>query len=352
MTLLLLYVLLAVGVSFLCSLLEAALLSARPYELQAREEAGSRAAKTLRRIVEHRLDDAIAAILTLNTFAHTVGAGLAGAQAEEVFGSAYLGLFVVVLTVLILVFSEILPKTIGAIYGGRMVPAVAVTVGLLLWLFKPALGATKALTGLLAHGGPRRITRQDVRAMITLAEKQGGLGPTEVRMLRNLLEFGRVRVSDAMTPRPVVRMLQADEPAERLLEDEDLRPFSRIVIYGSGRDDVIGYVRKVRVFEEILRGARREEPVGRWRESMPMVPESLPLAKVLIRLTKERKQLHGVLDEYGGFAGIVTLEDVIETALGLEFADETDEEPDLRASARKRRGSILRRRGRRRGREA
>ncbi len=330
MALLVFYVAAALAVSFLCSMLEATLLSVRVYSLMARKEAGDRGAALLLDLKEHRIDDSISAILTLNTVAHTLGATLAGAQAGVVFGGAGVGVFSAVLTLLILLGTEILPKTIGTAHAGRLVGFTGRTIHVMTLLLKPVLLVTKGLTGAIARGSKRTVSRDDLRALVSLADRSGTLEESELRVLYNILQCENILIEDVMTPRTVVKMLPATATLGDLLDDPEARAFSRIPLCGESKDEVIGYVLAREVLVAALRGTGRAEPLARHARSVRYVPVSASLAKALDLFLERTEQLTLAVDEFGGVSGVVTIEDLLEAILGAAIVDEKDVGVDLR----------------------
>lgn len=329
---LLVTVLIALGVSFLCSILEAALLSIRDTELAERSAKGERAATKLKAIKGERLDDAISSILILNTIAHTIGAAMAGAQAAHVFGDAWVGLFSAVLTLLVLVVTEIIPKTIGAVHASGLVPFVARTLVVLQLMLYPFLLMTRALTSMIQRPDHAQISRGEVRAMVESAAEEGLLLQHESQIVTNALRLGSVPVRDIMTPRTVVVRLPADMSTAALLGEESPLPFTRIPIYQDGEEDIIGYV----LVPEILRRISRSDEPGVLRDfvrEMPSFDAGTPVGDALRALIREGTHIALVRDAFGGMAGLVTLEDLLETLLGAEILDESDEVADLRQLA-------------------
>ncbi len=337
MTLLLIYVGGALTISFLCSVLEATLLSARPVELTARSARGDRGATLLLELKQQRLDDAIGAILTLNTVAHTVGAALAGAQAAIVFGDAWVGVFSGVLTLLVLIFTEIIPKTLGTVHASRLTGLVARITDLLTKVLKLPLLIVRLLTrGLVTTDHRPRISRQEVAAMVSSAARQGGLDEKTSRVVSSVLRLREVRLEDVMTPRTVTAMLPENATIAELLANEAAQAFSRIPLYRQSRDDVVGHVLQREVLAAVATGTPPETPLERFSRPLAVIPETAFVDEVLERMIEARDHMALVGDEFGGVAGIVTLEDLIETAFGVEIVDETDEVSDLREEARRR----------------
>ncbi|MBI4880149.1 MAG: DUF21 domain-containing protein [Planctomycetes bacterium] len=332
MALLVFYVVALLSVSFLCSMLEATLLSVRVYSLMARKEAGDAGAALLLDLKEHRIDDSISAILTLNTIANTLGAALAGAQAATVFGGS-VGLFSGVLAFIVLSCTEIVPKTIGTVHAGHLVGFAGRTIHLMTLLLKPVLVVTRGLTGAIARGTKRSVSRDDLRALVSLADTSGSLGESELRVLYNILQCENILIEDVMTPRTVVKTLPPTATLGDLLDDPEARAFSRIPLCGESKDEVIGYVLAREVLVAALQGAGRAEPLARHARSVRYVPVSASLAKALDLFLERTEQLTLAVDEFGGVSGVVTIEDLLEAILGAEIVDEKDEGVDLRKAA-------------------
>jgi CBS domain containing-hemolysin-like protein len=334
MGLLALYVALAIGVSFLCSTMEAVLLSVTPSYVAALEREGSATGERLHQFKEN-VDRPLAAILSLNTIAHTVGAAGVGAQAAIVFGEAYTGIVAAVLTLLILVLSEIIPKTLGAVYWRTLAPAVVSTLVATIWLMWPLVKLSQGITYLMSRNEDETaFSREEFTAMAELGEKEGVFEEKESRILRNLFRFNSLRVKDVMTPRTVIFNLPEDRTIGDVVEERDEFRFSRIPVYDDDPDDITGYVLKD---EMLLRAAQEEfdvtlEEISR---DILVVHETLPLPDLLERLLDSLEHIALVVDEYGGVAGVVTMEDVVETLLGLEIVDEADSVEDMQALARK-----------------
>jgi CBS domain containing-hemolysin-like protein len=336
MTLLLLYVALALGVSFLCSIMEAVLLSVPPSYVARLEAEGSAIGRQLAKL-KAEVDRPLGAILSLNTIAHTVGAAGAGAQATVVFGSAWFGVFSAVLTFLILVLSEIVPKTLGALHWRALIPSVVrllVPVMLLMW---PLVQLSRGITRLIARGEEAPIVeRAEIAALAELGVREGVLRAGESRIVRNLFRFGQLRAEDIMTPRTVLVALPEDETVESALRREELLRFSRLPVFRDSLDNVTGFVLKSDILLHAARADDRAERVrlSDFRRSLLTVPESLPLPELFERLMADGAHLARVVDEFGGTAGLVTMEDGFETLLGLEIVDEMDTVENLREHAR------------------
>lgn len=335
MTLLIFYILLALGVSFLCSILEATLLSVTPSYIASLERAGKRSGSKLRQL-KSEIDRPLAAILSLNTVAHTIGAAGAGAQAAEVYGSAYVGLASAVLTFLILVLSEIIPKTLGAAYWRTMTPLVAWILMPLIWAMYPLVKLSEGLAWLLARKKKGiSVSRDEVAAMAELGAAQGVLAEGESKILLNLFRAGSLHIEDIMTPRTVVYCLDESKRVGDVIAEQEKNPFSRVPVYHGNIDNATGYVLKSDI---LLYGARDEMNVElkELRRPIHTVPESMTIPRLFEVLLEKGVIIVAAVDEYGGFTGVVTMEDVVETLLGMEIVDEGDTVEDMRELAKKR----------------
>ena len=334
MFLLVLIVVSALSISFICSILEASLLSASVLELSRRADGGNKGAARLLLLKEKRIDDAIAAILTYNTIAHTVGAALSGAQAAVVFGDAWVGVFSGVLTVLILIITEIIPKTIGTVHAERLAGPVGLTISLMIkppmkWI----LYLTRALTRLFASKEHKVTTRGDVMAMLKIATRDGALHKEETRVLANFLQFDEINVSMVMTPRTVVTMFEESQSLGALLDAQESRAYSRIPIYRETRDHVTGYVLMRELLQEAAEDRTQKTSAAHFMRPLLVVREDLSVGAALKQFVKEKTHLAMVADELGMVSGLVTMEDLIETALGVEIVDEFDRAVDMRKVA-------------------
>ncbi len=346
--LLVLYVGTALSVSFLASLLEATLLSVRISEIEPRASAGARGAIQLLDLKRHRIDDAISAILTMNTIAQTLGAALAGAQAARVFGSARVGIFSGVLTLLVLVCTEIIPKTLGTVYAPRLVNFVGRTIGFLTWALAPLLYLTRFLTRLIAPGGTPPMSRSELSALVGMAAREGAIRTQESQVFENVLELEKIKVEDVMTPRTVVIMLPATSTLGELVEHTNTSSVSRIPLFTDDRDRVTGYCVQREALLAAARGAAPETPITEFKRDVTFIPESATLARALRHFLDEGEHLAMAVDEFGGVSGLVTLEDLVETILGVEIVDESDRVADLRHLATELRDRRLARRQARR----
>lgn len=352
MKLLLAYVGFALGISFMCSLLEATLLSARLAALRVLDEAGNRGAAKLRQIKRHHIDDAISAILTLNTVANTLGATLAGAQAGAYFGSRWVGGFSAVLTLLILVVSEIIPKTLGAVYAQPLAGFVGHVLHGLTAVMTPVLWVSRAVTQALTRGRKATVSRGELSAVIETATQDGVITDDEARLFANLLSLDELQVEDVMTPRTVALLLPAETTIEELISRPDAEAFSRIPLFRGSHDNIVGYVLQREVWQSVARGCPRSRTLAEFMRPVAFVPELARVGVALKEMVRRREHLAMVTDEHGGVAGLVTLEDLTETVLGVEIVDESDRVVDMREAAVKLREIRLERIRRRQNPEA
>jgi len=334
MLLLVIIVLSALTVSALCSVLEATLLSVSVVSLSERRDAGDKSAARLLQLKQVHMQSAIGAILTYNTIAHTIGAALSGAQAARVFGDAWVGVFSAVLTVLILIATEIIPKTVGTVYADRLVGFVGWVISILIrppmkWI----LFLIHALTRLFVRGEKRKTSRGEVLALVKMAALDGNLAETESKLLANLLKLRQITVDHILTPRTVMVTFQQDLTVAAALAVKAARSFSRIPVHGVDPDDVKGYV----FMRDLLRLAAddgdRERPVSDSLRTVQIFEDTTTALDALSRFTGTGGHLAMVADPLGVVAGLVTLEDLIETALGVEIVDEKDQVADLREVA-------------------
>ncbi len=333
MTLLLIYIAIAVGASFLCSVLEAVLLSISPSYLGALKERDPALGKRLQALKDD-IDRPLAAILTLNTIAHTIGAAGAGAQAAKVFGDSSLTIFSIVLTLIILFASEIIPKTIGATYWKSLVPFVTRTLPPLIWILSPLVWVSQMLSKMISGGKEKGgVTREEIAALADIGRQQGVVGEQHSRIVRNLFRFSKLTVEDVMTPRTVVFALDEKTTIGALVPDLGTMQFSRIPVYGESIDDITGMVLKNDIYAAAL-DKKDKTLLSDIKRDVFRVPAATTLEDFFTQLLEGSHHLGVVNDPYGGIDGVATMEDVVETLLGLEIMDEADSASDMQAFAR------------------
>ncbi len=336
--LLLTFFLLALTVSFLCSLWEAVLLSITPSYAQIKQREGSRIGHHLRDFKDN-VDRPLAAILSLNTIAHTVGAVGVGNQATVIWAQSHplvTGVAVpVVMTLAILVLSELIPKTLGANYWRELVPFTVASLRLTIALLAPLVWFAQFITRALKKDKSKSIfSRNDFLALAEIGAQHGVFEQLESQIIANLLRFSSVRAADIMTPRTVVKTASEACPIKDFLDaNRDIR-FTRIPVYeADSKDQITGYVRKDEMMARLIAG-RGADPVRVIRREILVIDEILPLSDLFGRFLERRESIALVVDGFGGMAGIVTMEDIVETLLGLEIVDELDATVDMQALAR------------------
>ncbi len=336
MSLLIFYLSLALAVSFFCSIAEAVLLSVRPSYVAALKRKGRKSADVLENL-KNNLDRPLAAILTLNTIAHTVGAVGVGAQAVAVFGNAYTGVVSGILTILILVVSEIIPKTLGATYWQRLAPALGPAIAALTVALGPFVWASGKLTRLFSKPGTRstNFSREELEAMVRIGRHEGHINAQEMKVVSNLLKLRALSVRQIMTPRSVIFSVPETMTVDQFFDNHADKPFSRIPLHAKSREDISGYVLKT----DLLIGYSKNEghrTLSEFERNLLAVPEVAPVAGALDSLLRERSHVALVVDEYGSVQGLVTLEDIVETLIGIEITDELDTVDDMQKVARQR----------------
>ncbi|MGE6327665.1 CNNM domain-containing protein [Psychrobacter pacificensis] len=332
--LLIFFVVLAIGVSFACSLAESVLLSMTPSFIADVQETNPKKADMLKSLKVDNIDQSLAAILTLNTVAHTLGSIGAGAQATIVFGSAWFGLFSAIMTLAILFLSEIIPKTLGTVYWRQLSGMVAYFVRGIIMLLYPLIWISERLTKLLVRGKePQTFSRREFAALASIGEESGQIDPLESRIIRNLLAFGAIKVEDIMTPRSVMLAFEENKTVAELLVDRPKLTFSRLPIYDGDLDNITGFVLKTDMLLAKVNHATHK-PLTQFKRDITFVFSKMKLFDLLELMLKNRIHIAITVGEYGEVKGLVTLEDVFETLLGLEIVDEIDRVEDMQALAR------------------
>lgn len=332
MTLLVVYLILAIGVSFLCSVLEAVLLSVTPGFVDAQVEKYPRRGKVLQ-LVKSDLDQSLSSILILNTFAHTIGAVGVGAQAVKLFGEKWESVIAFLLTLAILYLSEIIPKTLGATFWKQLALPSAVVIRVLVKLLFPFVWFSALITNLFSKGKHGGVSRDELTAMARLGARHGSLRNQESELLQNILNLRGTRTEDILTPRTVVTALPENATILEGLDQLGDRPFTRIPVYRANIDAISGVVYRPTMLEAV-RAGKGEEKLAKIAAAEYRVSEELPVLQLLDLFLKRKEHLFLVEDEYGQTAGVVTLEDAVETLLGREIMDESDEVEDMQQLAR------------------
>jgi CBS domain containing-hemolysin-like protein len=354
MGLLLLYAFVSIFFSFLCSILEAVLLSVTPTFINIKKQENKSYANGLEALKKD-VDKPLIAILTLNTVAHTVGAILVGVQAKAAYAELYgsetrsifgfeftedlmVGIVSTIMTILILVASEIIPKTIGATYWKQLANFTTKALNAMVWVLKwtGLLWILQLFTKLIGKKGHHGsvLSREDFSAMTQIAEDEGVFQESESTVIKNLLKFDEILAKDVMTPRTVIKMSPENKTIQEFFEENQNLRFSRIPIYKDVRDDITGLVLKTELLQEIING-NGKKALSEIKRNVILVPRNLPIPKLFEQLVESKNHMALVVDEFGAINGLVTMEDVIETLLGLEIMDESDAIEDMQVLARK-----------------
>lgn len=342
MSALLLWATLSIFFSFLCSILEAVFLSITPTFINIKKQEGKDYAFALEDLKKD-VDKPLIAILTLNTIAHTLGAMMVGIEAEklpykiELWGVNTVGIVSAIMTFLILVASEIIPKTIGATYWKQLANFSSKALILLIFPLKWTgilwlLQLTTKLIGGKGHGSI--LNRESFMAMTDLAHEEGVFHEKESKVIKNLLTFKEVFAKDVMTPRSVMKMEDENATVEEFFNRNLNIRFSRIPIFNGDFDNITGLVLKDDVFKQMALDNNKKK-LSELKRKIIVVNRSLPIPTLFDKLIESRNHMALVVDEYGTTSGLVTMEDVIETLLGLEIMDESDNVSDLQKYARK-----------------
>ena len=331
--------------SFLCSVWEAVLLSITPSYVNIHKQKGTQLGKDLEAFKED-IDRPLSAILTLNTIAHTVGAIGVGAQAGHLWGENHIPLFgdfnisyesiiATVMTLAILILSEIIPKTLGANNWRQWAPFTVKSLKLLMLILRPLIWVSQKITKRLKkEKGKSVFSRIDFLAMTRASEESGALAENESIIIKNLLRFENITVRSIMTPRTVAIMADESQSIQEFYEQHTKLRHSRIPIYHGSVDDITGLVLKDEMLEHIISG-HGDWPLSKLRKDILATHPNKGLPELFDVLTKNRSHLAVVVDEFGGVVGIVSMEDIVETLLGLEIVDELDDVEDLQELARK-----------------
>lgn len=335
MGLLLLYLLTAIGLSFLCSVLEAVLLSTPVSYVNMKLKEGDTSAALFMKY-KQSVDRPISAILSLNTIAHTVGAAGVGAQAVEVFGEQYFGVISAVVTLMILIFSEIIPKTIGATYWRSLAMVTGRIIQVMIFLLFPLVWLSEFVTRIFSSRSENvSVSREEVSAMVSLGEEEGVFKLKESKIIQNLLKLEDFSAKDAMTPDVVVATADEGITLKEFYANKMYLKHSRIPVYSEDKDNIVGYVLRQTVFE-YLAGDRFDLRLKDIKREICVFKDDTSLVRIWEALLEKKEQIALIVNEYGDFDGIVTMEDIIETLLGLEILDEKDKIADMQQYARER----------------
>jgi CBS domain containing-hemolysin-like protein len=333
MTTLIVYASIALGVSFLCSILEAVVLSIPHTYIAVLEKDGDKNGVVWTNLKEDDAVKPLTAILTLNTIAHTMGAAGVGSEVQSIWGEGALTIASIILTIAVLFLSEIIPKTLGTAYWKQLAPFTGKLLAILVRLLAVLIIPIQMLKAILPKGDHTLVTRDDVAALADLGGEEGIIEEDEEKVIHNLLKLRDIKVVDIMTPRVVMTSFQSTSTVKEILDEHKIIRVSRIPVFDDTIDDSSGIV----IRSEILMAASRDEwdsPMSEFKKPVISLKTTANVDEALEMFLEERQQFALVRDEFGGTAGIVTMEDVLETLLGEEIVDELDVVDDMRELAR------------------
>lgn len=324
--------LIAIALSALCSMLEATLLSTPLSYVTGLEEQGVKGAQRLKRLKQNP-DRPISAILCLNTIANTVGASIVGSLVYEVYGDALVGIFSTIFTFAILIFSEIIPKTIGANYWRSLAIPASAIINMMIFISFPLVWILEKFQRIISSKSNQvSVSREDISAMVSVATEEDVIETEEKKMIQNLLKLDEITAHEIMTPSTVVEMAEGQMTIKEFYDSE--LTHSRILVYDEDNDEyVIGYVLRQTVLEEMAED-KFSTTIREISRPILTFPENEPVGNIWEKFLEKKEHISVIIDEYGTFRGIVTMEDVIETMLGQEIVDETDEVVDMQEYAK------------------
>lgn len=329
------YLFLALIVSFICSIMESVLLSTPHSFLIVKQEKGHAWATAFIKL-KVNIDEPLSAILSLNTVAHTIGAAGVGAQAVKVFGDAYFGIVSAILTILILVLTEIIPKTIGARYWRGITKLSYYTIKTMIIVTYPLVIMSSMIVRLFSRNKNEMSTsREEIAALASIGTGEGLFSDKENKIIQNILKLKNVKVSEIMTPRVVLVQAEENLSLQQFLENKEYLKFSRIPVYSGDDENITGYVFRQKVFENLAEDNHKLK-LKEIKREITVAPNTMVLFALWEKLLEKKEHIALIVDEYGGIDGIVTMEDIIETLLGLEIVDEKDTVADMQKFARER----------------
>ncbi|SHH75117.1 Hemolysin, contains CBS domains [Wenyingzhuangia marina] len=335
MVLLFLYLFLALFVSFVCSILESVLLSIPQSFLIVKQDKGASWAATFMEY-KNNIDKPLSAILSMNTVAHTIGAAGVGAQAVKIYGEASFGIISAILTILILIFTEIIPKTLGAKYWRQLAVISLHTMSGMVFLTYPLVLMSAVITKLFSSDKKEQTTsREEIAALASIGADEGVFSEKEHKIIHNILRLKNVKVIEIMTPRVVAVVADENLSLNDFLKSKDYLKFSRIPVYSENEENITGYVFRQEVFEKLAEN-KYELKLRDIKRDIYVVSNDIVLFSLWENLLDKKEHIALIVDQYGGLDGIVTMEDVIETLLGLEIMDEKDTITDMQKFARER----------------
>lgn len=322
----------SIALSALCSMLEATLLSTPLSYITGLEDQGVKGAKRLKKLKQNS-DRPISAILCLNTIANTIGASIVGSLVYEVYGDALVGIFSTIFTLAILIFSEIIPKTIGTSYWRSLALPASMIINAMIFISFPLVWVLEKMQRLISSRSTQvSVSREDISAMVSVATEEEVIEKDEKKMIQNLLKLDEITAHEIMTPSVVVEMVPGSMSIREFYDSENTH--SRILVYDEENDEyVVGYVLRQEVLEKMAED-KFNSPLNDILRPILTFGEEDSVADIWEKLLEKKEHISAILDEYGSLRGIVTMEDVIETMLGQEIVDEKDEVVDMQEYAK------------------
>lgn len=333
MLLILLYLLGALGLSFLCSVLEAVLLSTPISYITMKENEGSKTATRLKKY-KSNIDKPVAAILSLNTIAHTIGAAGVGSESVKIFGEEYFGIISAILTLLILVLSEIIPKTIGATYWRSLCIPSTKIIHVLVIITYPLVILSEFITKIFSSKEHQvSVSREEVSAMVNVGTEEGVFKDKESSIIQNFLKLEKIVAKEIMTPSLVVATAHEDMTMQEMFDNSLYNNYSRIPLYNGNSEIITGYILRSSVVSKIS-DDKLTEPLKNIIRPILYFNENDSVSYIWEKLIENKEHISVIQDDYGCMRGIVTIEDVIETMLGVEIVDENDKAIDMQEFAK------------------
>ena len=332
MSLLIFYFCLAVIVSFLCSLMESVILSTSYTHVETLIRQGKTYAGRLKKM-KYQISKPLSAILTINTIANTLGAAGVGAQVHKLYGSSMVTAFSIALTFIIVIFSEIIPKTLGASYWKNLLPVCVYLIQAMMFICYPFVRLSRYVQQMFKVRS-RFITREEIVGAAQMGVNEGAIYKNEGDLIENILNLKSKKVSEIMTPRTVVTAFEKTMTVKEVFQKYKPLRFTRIPVYDKDLDQIIGLVHRYKLIEARSQ-ACDSLTVDQYLTPLHAVPENISITAVLDQFIKRKEHIFSVVDEYGSLSGLISMEDVVETILGTEIVDELDSVADLREQARK-----------------
>ena len=312
--------------------MESVILSSSYTHIETLSKKGVRYAPLLKKM-KYQISIPLSAILTVNTIANTLGAAGVGAQVHKLYGSSFVTLFSGILTFVILIFSEIIPKTLGASYWKMLLPVSVYIIQVLIFICYPFVKLSRFINKFFKIRS-RHITREDISATAQMGVNEGAIYKNEGELIKNILELKSKKVSDIMTPRTVITAFEKNKTIKAVLKKHQPLRFARIPVYEGDLDHIIGIVHRYKILEARTQGCENVT-VEEYLNPLHAVPETMSVAAALDQFIKRKEHIFVVVDEYGSLTGLLSMEDVVETILGIEIVDELDSVADLREQALK-----------------